>query len=35
VKLYARGVGIVAEHDLSGGNETFQLTSVSPGASSP
>jgi hypothetical protein len=35
VKLYAPGVGIVAEHDLSGGNETFQLTSVSPGASSP
>jgi hypothetical protein len=32
VKLYARGVGIVAEHDLSGGTETFRLISVSGGS---
>jgi hypothetical protein len=29
VKLYAPGVGIVAEHDLAGGTEAFELTSVS------
>jgi hypothetical protein len=29
VKLYARGLGIVQEHDIAGGNETFELVSVS------
>jgi hypothetical protein len=28
VKLYARGVGIVREHDLAGGTETFEVVSV-------
>lgn len=28
VKFYARGVGIISEHDMSGGNETFRLVSV-------
>lgn len=28
VKFYAPGVGIIAEHDMSGGHETFELTSV-------
>lgn len=28
VKFYARGVGIIAEQDLAGGNEQFRLTSV-------
>ena len=28
-KLYARGVGIVREHDLVGGSETFELVAVS------
>lgn len=29
VKFYARGVGIVAEHDMSGGTENFELVSIS------
>jgi hypothetical protein len=29
VKLYARGLGIVREHDVAGGNELFQLVHVS------
>jgi hypothetical protein len=28
VKLYAQGVGIVREHDLAGGDETFEVVSV-------
>lgn len=28
VKFYAPGVGIISEHDMSGGNETFELLSV-------
>jgi len=28
VKFYARGVGIVAEHDVSGGTESFKLVGV-------
>jgi hypothetical protein len=28
MKLYAPGVGIVKERDLSGGSETFEVTSV-------
>lgn len=27
VKLYARGVGIITEHDIAGGNEIFRVTS--------
>jgi hypothetical protein len=30
-KLYVRGVGIVAEHDLSGGNERYELVSFHRG----
>ena len=28
VKLYARGVGIIREHDLAGGTETFELVAA-------
>jgi hypothetical protein len=28
-KFYAPGVGIIAERDVAGGNETYVLTSVS------
>ncbi len=28
MKLYARGVGIVKEKDLAGGDETFQVVAV-------
>jgi hypothetical protein len=28
VKLYAPGLGIVKERDMSGGNETFQVVAV-------
>lgn len=28
VKFYAAGVGIISEHDMSGGNETFELVSA-------
>jgi len=28
VKLYARGLGIISEHDVSGGTETFKLASA-------
>ena len=28
VKFYAPGVGIISEHDMSGGHETFELVSV-------
>lgn len=28
VKFYARGLGIIAEHDVSGGTESFKLVSV-------
>jgi hypothetical protein len=28
VKLYARGLGIISEHDVSGGTETFKLVSA-------
>jgi hypothetical protein len=31
VKFYAAGVGIVREHDVAGGNETFELVSVTRG----
>ena len=28
VKFYAPHVGIISEHDMSGGNETFELVSA-------
>jgi len=28
VKFYARGLGIVAEHDVAGGSENFKLVGV-------
>jgi hypothetical protein len=30
-KLYARGVGVVREHDLTGGSETFEVVAVRHG----